>query len=127
VGAFAGFGLCLCGAVGWAVLAGQHPGDRYHWAAFVIAAIWVTVDGLRGPGLTQRRTVNAATGGLLVACLSVLALVAKGDLTGGSILLGSSVVANAVEHGLAAVAGSAAGMMVALWKASTPPREPRVW
>ena len=118
-----GFFWCLGAVVTWGLLAARTPGDRYHWLALIVAATWVTVDGIQGAGLTQRRTVNAALGGWTMASAATLGLLAKGDLVGTPMVLGSHHAGLVAEHLLAAAAGAVLGMAAALRVSSTPPRD----
>ena len=118
----AGLLVSLAAAITWAVLAARTPTDTFHFAPMVVGAGWVVVDGSAGAGLTQRRMVNAAVGGVLIAVATAAILAVKGDLEGPT--LWSTTGAGAVlgEHAVFAILGAAGGFLSALRTASSEPR-----
>ena len=118
----AGLLAALAGAVVWALLAARTPTNTYHFAPMVVAGIWAGLDGSIGAGLTQRRIVTSAFGGLAVAVTTAVILELKGDLAGPVFWDSSDDAPVLVEHVVFAVVGALLGAAVALRAASTAPR-----
>lgn len=118
----AGLVASLVAGVVWAYLASGSPSSTFHFAPMVMAGAWVAVDGSMGAGLTQRRIVNAALGGLALALAATLILEAKGDLDGPTFWAHGDDAPVVLEHVLFAVLGSALGAAYAIRTAGRPPR-----
>ena len=78
----AGLAVTLLAAVVWALLAARTPTITYHVVPLIVASAWPAIDGSVGAGLTQRRSVNAALGGFVLATATAIILGVKGDLDG---------------------------------------------
>lgn len=118
----AGLLVSLAAAVAWAVLASRTPTNTYHFAPMVVAAASAVVDGSMGAGLTQRRTVNAALGGVIIALATAAILAAKGDLDGPTFWETRGTTAVLIEHAVFAVIGAVGGFVYAVRTAATEPR-----
>lgn len=117
-----GLFACLATAVLWACLAAWRPGSTWPVAPMIVAAAWVAVDGSIGAGLTQRRSVNEALGGLAIAVTTAVILMAKGDLAGSTFWDETATTPALIEHVVLAVVGAALGGFYAVRLASRPPR-----
>ena len=118
----AGLVAALAAAVAWAFLASGTPTNTYHFAPMVVAGIWVGLDGSMGAGLTQRRIVNTALGGFVVAVATAVILEVKGDLDGPTFWDTSDTAPVLFEHVVFAAVGAAIGAVVAIRAAATEPR-----
>ncbi|MEM9465712.1 MAG: hypothetical protein AAGA90_10085 [Actinomycetota bacterium] len=119
----AGFGACLVAAVVWALLAARSPTSTFHFAPMVVGGLWAGLDGSLGAGLTQRRIVNAAIGGVAIAVATAVILETKGDLDGPTFWDTSDTAPVLAEHVVFAVLGGVLGAAVALRVANTEPRQ----
>ena len=119
-----GLFVSLAVAVAWALVVAERPDTTVHLAPLVIAGAWVGVDGAVGAGLTQRRVVNEALGGLLLAGAVTAILAAKGDLDGPTVWGARGTLPVVTEHLLSAALGALLGGSTALWRSARPPRAP---
>ena len=78
----AGLAVTLLAAVVWALLAARTPTTTYHVVPLIVASAWPAIDGSVGAGLTQRRSVNAAHGGVVVGPATAIILGVEGDKDG---------------------------------------------
>ena len=86
-----------------------------------MASAWPAIDGSVGAGLTQRRSVNAALGGFVLATATASILGVKGDLDGPTLWATQGTVAVLVEHVAVAAVGAIAGFIHAVRTAGTAP------
>ena len=117
----AGLVVALLAAVLWALLAARTPTTTYHVVPLLVASAWPAIDGSVGAGLTQRRSVNAALGGFVLAVATAVILGVKGDLDGPTLWATRGTVAVLVEHIALAAVGAIVGFIHAVRTAGTAP------
>jgi hypothetical protein len=117
----AGLAVTLLSAVVWALLAARTPTTTYHVVPLIVASAWPAIDGSVGAGLTQRRSVNAALGGFVLATATAIILGVKGDLDGPTLWATQGTVAVLVEHVTVAAVGAISGFIHAVRTAGTAP------
>lgn len=117
----AGLAVTLLTAVVWALLAARTPTTTYHVVPLIVASAWPAIDGSIGAGLTQRRSVNAALGGFVLAVATAIILGVKGDLDGPTLWSTQGTGAVLVEHVAFAAVGALAGFIHAVRTAGTAP------
>ncbi len=108
-------------AVAWAILAHRTPTSTFHFAPMVVAGVWVIYDGYSEAGVTQRRAVNEALAGFVVALVATITLELLDDLSGPVFWQSGPDSPVVLEHLLFAAGGSIAGVVMALRRAARAP------